>query len=712
MINSITFDTPIGTDYKRNNRSTRQKSLRCFPTCGVKGHVTGGFCGRPLKVVVELARETTSIDVKIEDYRFIAEIRPVSQPGVSKVKSIKEDDLQRQIRSKYEKHEANGEIFQADSANILSMSGKVAEVELTFNSQHCSWDYSWKSNRWSGPQEQHVVDIIVLRSTSGNDTKVVSFASSSPFVVSSSHKKPVKTNHIKEDDDEEGICLPASALTTKGRRGRAARAEDRQAVTPGLLSAPLPGSTLVAKVISQEAPNLRGGYNPPSKQLKVSADGMHLSFSSCRTHDPRDEVERYFASGAIEQESVNEGALALIQLCVSTTQPAAPAGAGASAAPAAADSSAAVQAKKEKRALPTSSSSSSLAAEAPAAPAKRVKAEEKDADQDVPQGYAYPPPYGYPYQGYPPQAFPQGYPPYGGYPYPFPYGMPPPGPEPQRSAKDAKNAAAAYPPFHPHMYPPHMYSYPPPPHMPGNGGGGASNMAYPAMSMYPFPSMPYPMHQPAPSSKGGKSGAGKQNGGYPGQHDMLGYPHPMHMGMGMGMGMPYPMMPPFGGYPGAYPMDPGAYPMGKEAESSEGGDSEGDGEGSAKCTTPPLDFLPAVGSAEKVKFTTSRMRDMAVPVAVPVTAPLFPASQKSISFPKRPTHSVSTAGDPMETILEPHQRGDTHSVHDLIQQRLRDREAERAAAAAAAAATTSEQDSSGATSDGNERNEVSGSSTP
>lgn len=700
MINSITFDTPIGTDYKRNNRSTRQKSLRCFPTCGVKGHVTGGFCGRPLKVVVELARESSSVDVKIEDYRFIAEIRPVSQPGVSRVKSIKEEDLQRQIRSKYEKHEANGEIFQADSANILSMSGKVAEVELTFNSQHCSWDYSWKSNRWSGPQEQHVVDIIVLRNAVGNDTKVVSFASSSPFVVSSSHKKPVKTNHIKEDDDDEGICLPASALTAKGRRSRAARAEDRQAAAPGLVAAPLPGSTLVAKVISHEAPNLRGGYNPPSKQLKMSADGMHLSFSSCRTRDPRDDVERYFASGAIEQESVNEGALALIQLCVSTAQPSASAGA--------ADSSVATQTKKEKRVLPGASASS--AGTSSAAPAKRVKAEEKDAEQDIPQGYGYPPPYGYPYQGYPPQAFPQGFPPYGGYPFPFPYGMPPPGPEPARSGKDSKNAAPTYPPFHPHMYPPHMFGYPPQ-HMPGNGGGGGgSNMTYPAMPMYhPFPPMPYaPMHQPAPSAKGSKNSAGKQSssaGGYPAQHEMLGYAHHMHMGMGMGMGMPYPPMPPYGAYPGGYP-------VGKEAESSSAdsdGDGDGDGEDSAKCSTPPLDFLPTGGSAEKIKFTSTKAREMAVSIAVPVSTPLFPASQKSISFARRPTHSLSSVGDPMETILEPHQRGDAHSVHDLLQQRLRDREAERAAAAAAS--TASELESPG-TSDANERNEVSGASTP
>ena len=224
MISSIAFETSIGPEYKRNNRSTRQKSLRCFPACGIKGHVTGGFCGLPLKVTVDITRESSTLEFNPDDYRFIAEIRPVSQPRISREKSIVENVLIRQIRSKYEKNEANGEIFQADTVTVLSTTGKQAEVELVFNSQHCSWDYSWKSNRWSGPQEQHVVDIIALRNVSATDIRVVSFSSSPPFVVSSSHKKPVKSNQIKDEDDEENICLAIPSSSAKGRRGRSARA--------------------------------------------------------------------------------------------------------------------------------------------------------------------------------------------------------------------------------------------------------------------------------------------------------------------------------------------------------------------------------------------------------------------------------------------------------------------------------------------------------
>jgi len=208
MITDVVFDTPIGGEYKRNNRSTRQKSLRCFPSCGIKGHVPGGFCGLPLKVTIEVARESNDLDFDVKNYLFIAEIRPVSQPRISAAMSISEADLLRQIRTK-EKSETYGELFQADSTiHVEHLSGDIWQVELTFNSHHCSWDYAWKSNRWSGPQEQHVVDIIILKTASASEHRVVSSRPSNPFVVSSSHKKPQKTSQVKVEGEDETICLP------------------------------------------------------------------------------------------------------------------------------------------------------------------------------------------------------------------------------------------------------------------------------------------------------------------------------------------------------------------------------------------------------------------------------------------------------------------------------------------------------------------------
>jgi hypothetical protein len=184
MIGSIQFETPIGPSYLRNNRSTRQKSLRCFPSCGLKGHVVGGFCGLPLRVSLGINIEKDAEKLNTEAYIFIAEIRPLATPRMSAEAKINKTDLFSQLRNKYEKGgKVTGELFQADSVVLQTTSDSFAQVDLTFNSQHCSWDYAWKSNRWRGPQELHVVDIIVLKSISPDKFSVVSYSSSTPFVV-------------------------------------------------------------------------------------------------------------------------------------------------------------------------------------------------------------------------------------------------------------------------------------------------------------------------------------------------------------------------------------------------------------------------------------------------------------------------------------------------------------------------------------------------
>ena len=83
MISECVFTTPLALSYLRNNRSTRQKSLRCFPSCSRKGHVIGGFCGVPLCVDIKLSKTTTQSEnrkIEYDEYIFIAEIRPISSP--------------------------------------------------------------------------------------------------------------------------------------------------------------------------------------------------------------------------------------------------------------------------------------------------------------------------------------------------------------------------------------------------------------------------------------------------------------------------------------------------------------------------------------------------------------------------------------------------------------------------------------------------------
>ena len=142
MISLISFHTPLQTSYLRNNRSTKQKSIRCFPSCGIKGHVSGGFCGLPLRVTVKLSSKL----LRLEQYIFIAEIRPSREPRLSNQKLISKTEIANQLRTKFDFHSKGGELFLAET-NILSNNGEESLVDLTFNSQQCSWDYAWRSNR-------------------------------------------------------------------------------------------------------------------------------------------------------------------------------------------------------------------------------------------------------------------------------------------------------------------------------------------------------------------------------------------------------------------------------------------------------------------------------------------------------------------------------------------------------------------------------------
>jgi hypothetical protein len=186
MIKSCELQTKVAPSYFRNNRSTRQKSLRCFPACCLKGHVAGGFCGQALRATMTLTAEDKPIN--ISEFLFIAEIRPLSTPRLSSQGTIRKQDLMDQIRVKNDKNSLNRELFMGE-INVISTTTKEVMFDIIFNSHLSSWDYSWKSNRWSGPNERHVIDIIVLKYMSIADLLVNSFYTSSSFVIVSSHNK-------------------------------------------------------------------------------------------------------------------------------------------------------------------------------------------------------------------------------------------------------------------------------------------------------------------------------------------------------------------------------------------------------------------------------------------------------------------------------------------------------------------------------------------
>lgn len=451
MISEITFDTPIGSDYKRNNRSTRQKSLRCFPSCGIKGHVSGGFCGLPLKVTIDVLCEPSCDEFIPGDYRYIAEIRPESSAKISEVpyKSISEEELSKQIRHKYDKNESTGEIFEADAScwMVKSISGRITTMELTFNSQHCSWDYAWKSNRWNGPYEKHVVDIIVLKKELYSaDNRVVSHKSSPPFLVSSSHKKPTKINQIKdEDDDNEQICLPASNKTVR----RKVPVQERDVIEDSSRMSNLNTSNMTSRAILDNVGEEKPIYDNSDRFLKLSEDGKTMEIVSSRSEN--------------EQE-VQDASAALMLI-------------------------GALPARKERK-EPVSNKRAKL----------EVGPPPTDTHQPFPY-YPYPFPY-YPYPpypppseaevkdmyknfpGYPPPGLGPSYPPMMYHPYP-PYPMHPP-------RKDTQQHPMVPPP----MYGMGMATYgmPPPGYPPHHG-----------MHHMPYPHMPMPEYHRAGSVSSAKT---------------------------------------------------------------------------------------------------------------------------------------------------------------------------------------------------------------
>jgi hypothetical protein len=83
-----------------------------------------------------------------------------------------------------------GEIFLADFPPMeITAAEDGEEFTLQFNTEQCSYDYSWRSNRWTGKNETHVIDIICVKQLPDDLFEVCSSCTSTPFVISSNHKK-------------------------------------------------------------------------------------------------------------------------------------------------------------------------------------------------------------------------------------------------------------------------------------------------------------------------------------------------------------------------------------------------------------------------------------------------------------------------------------------------------------------------------------------
>lgn len=164
----------------------------------------GGFCGQSIRVRLSLNIEgLSSQKVDVNDFVFICEIRPGNEPRISAQTVVRKAAVMDKVRSKQDK-DIGKELFMGE-VQSYDQHDKELDLEVVFNGRHHSWDYSWKSNRWS--EQQHVVDIIVLTYESPLDFRVAGHYTSSQFMILSSHKKSVKGGSTS--DKPSTVTLPA-----------------------------------------------------------------------------------------------------------------------------------------------------------------------------------------------------------------------------------------------------------------------------------------------------------------------------------------------------------------------------------------------------------------------------------------------------------------------------------------------------------------------
>ena len=203
-LSDLKFVKPFSVSYLRNNRSSGQKSLRCFPQCTEKGHIASGFCGDHLEATATVTKNPEFGDNWLERISVVGEIRPLSDQGISSGKKVSRRKLQQELRDT-RATKSGGELLLGEM-KIVQEDERTAVVTITFNAEKHSWDYSWKSNRWSGVNNSHVVDVVLVQSltyfpipeNSANDPSfdeldVYSSACGATFLILSSHKSP----HLK-----------------------------------------------------------------------------------------------------------------------------------------------------------------------------------------------------------------------------------------------------------------------------------------------------------------------------------------------------------------------------------------------------------------------------------------------------------------------------------------------------------------------------------
>lgn len=152
--------------YYRNNRTSGQKNLRCFPTCG-PSHSESTFCGRRLRTALLIPRTT---NITFDDVIVVGEFRPLEEGNNIdsydlidlKVTTISEETLFQSIKTKsdsFNQFYLGKEVSRYDSMN----SGEFKELFLDFNEDCYSWHYGWKGNRYKQNMKHAFIVSVLLR---------------------------------------------------------------------------------------------------------------------------------------------------------------------------------------------------------------------------------------------------------------------------------------------------------------------------------------------------------------------------------------------------------------------------------------------------------------------------------------------------------------------------------------------------------------------
>jgi hypothetical protein len=220
--------------YQRNNKAKGRKNLRCYPSCRSSGHVTTGFCGRPVQINVTYdAAAADAVDILA-----FAQFRVCPSPASAEVllgSSFPFDEIVN--RSRGTSHNPGGKAlnpwFPGVVLDTKAVNSQTVTVTFSFNEGNQGWHYAWQSHRMTR-QTRHCLHVFVLAARRDQQTSftcVVELFSPS-FDIFCRRKRP-----RNPDDPEGGSVYPMPMMIAPygvGGTGTGMGAGTTSGTTPGV----------------------------------------------------------------------------------------------------------------------------------------------------------------------------------------------------------------------------------------------------------------------------------------------------------------------------------------------------------------------------------------------------------------------------------------------------------------------------------------------